>query len=267
MYECRSIEECEKELHTSISQGLDEKVASERLKRNGKNSIEEAKKKSVFSIFLSQLNDPMIYILFAATIVSLFLKEISDAIIIISVVLLNGIIGTIQETKAEKALEALKKMSSPTCVVKRNGKLKEIKAEELVVGDVIEIESGKTIPADIRLIESNNLKIEESSLTGESVPVLKNCNEKLNKGAPLGDKVNMAFMSTNVVNGRGGGIVTSIGMNTQVGKIASLIKNEKDDTTPLQKRLSDLKKDIGVLPTGLCIVLSSIAQFKKRNAE
>ncbi len=266
MYECKSIEECEKELHTSISQGLDEKVASERLKRNGKNSIEEAKKKSVFSIFLSQLNDPMIYILFAATIVSLLLKEISDAIIIISVVLLNGIIGTIQETKAEKALEALKKMSSPTCIVKRNGKLKEIKAEELVVGDVIEIESGKTIPADIRLIESNNLKIEESSLTGESVPVLKNCNERLNKGAPLGDKVNMAFMSTNVVNGRGGGIVTSIGMNTQVGKIASLIKNEKDDTTPLQKRLSDLGKVLGVLTIGLCIVLFSIALVQKRNA-
>ena len=266
MYECKSIEECEKELNTSISQGLDEKVASERLKRNGKNAIEEAKKKSAFSIFLSQLNDPMIYILFAATIVSLFLKEISDAIIIVSVVLLNGIIGTIQETKAEKALEALKKMSSPTCIVKRNGKLKEIKAEELVVGDVVEIETGKTIPADIRLVESNNLKIEESSLTGESVPVLKNCNEKLNKGAPLGDKVNMAFMSTNVVNGRGSGIVTSIGMNTQVGKIASLIKNEKEDTTLLQKRLSDLGKVLGVLTIGLCVALFLIALIQKRNA-
>ena len=266
MYECKNIEECEKELITNINDGLDEKTANERLKRNGKNELDEVKKKSVLSIFLSQLNDPMIYILFAAIVVSIFLKEISDAIIIVSVILLNGIIGTIQESKAEKALDALKKMSSPTCMVKRNGKFKEIMVENLVVGDIVEIETGKMIPADIRLVESNNLKIEESSLTGESVPVVKDSGIILKKGTSVGDKVNMAFMSTNVVNGRGIGIVTSVGMNTQVGKIASLIKNEKEELTPLQKRLSDLGKILGILTIGLCVTLFLIALIQKRNA-
>lgn len=266
MWESKTIETCEKELNTDLEKGLDEKVAFQRLQRNGKNAIEDNKKKSVVGMFLSQLNDPMIYILFAAITVSLFLKEISDSIIILAVVLLNGIIGTIQEFRAEKALDALKQLSSPMCVVKRNGTLKVIKSEELVVGDIVEIEAGKTVPADLRLFESTNMKIEESSLTGESVPSLKNCNDLLDKKTALGDKSNMAFMSTNVVNGRGMGIVVATGMRTQVGKIASLIKNEKDESTPLQKRLADLGKILGVLTITLCVVLFLIAIIQRRNA-
>ena len=202
-----------------------------------------------------------------AIIISITLKEISDAIIIVAVVLLNGVIGTIQESKAEKALEALKKMSSPSCVVIRDGQMMEIKAEELVVGDVVEIEAGRTIPADLRIIESNNLKIEEASLTGESVPVIKDANEVFEKEVPLGDRINMAYMSTNVVNGRGVGVVVSTGMNTQVGKIASLIKNEKDEMTPLQKRLADLGKLLGILAVVLCVALFVIALIQGRDVK
>jgi Ca2+-transporting ATPase len=267
MFERKKIDECEKELKTNFDKGLNSEEAKCRLERNGKNALDGGKKKNIFSIFISQLNDPMIYILFVAIIISISLKEISDAIIIIAVVLLNGIIGTVQESKAEKALEALKKMSSPTCVVKRDGHLIEIKAEELVVGDVVEIEAGRTIPADLRIIESNNLKIEEASLTGESVPVIKDANVVFDKEIPLGDRINMAYMSTNVVNGRGAGVVTAVGMNTQVGRIASLIKNEKDEMTPLQKRLADLGKLLGILAVALCVALFVIALVQGRDVK
>jgi len=267
MFERKKLEECQKELKTNFETGLSSSEAKIRLERNGKNALDEGKKKSVFSIFISQLNDPMIYILFVAIVISITLKEISDAIIIVAVVLLNGIIGTVQESKAEKALEALKKMSSPSCVVIRDGHLTEIKAEELVVGDVVEIEAGRTIPADLRIIESNNLKIEEASLTGESVPVIKDAKEVFEKEVPLGDRINMAYMSTNVVNGRGAGVVVHTGMDTQVGKIASLIKNEKDEMTPLQKRLADLGKLLGILAVVLCVALFVIALIQGRDVK
>lgn len=265
MFDRKNIETCEKELKTNIEKGLTNEEAKRRLERNGPNALEEGKKKNIFMIFLAQLNDPMIYILLVATLISLILKEVSDAIIIVAVVLLNGIIGTVQESKAEKALEALKKMSSPTCVVRRDGSVKEIKAEELVVGDVVEIEAGRTIPADIRLVECVNLKVEEASLTGESVPVLKDATVVLEENTALGDKINMAFMSTNSVNGRAVGIVTATGMDTQVGKIAKLLKNEKDEMTPLQKRLADLGKLLGILTIVLCVVLFFIALIQKRD--
>ena len=265
MFEQKNTKECEKMLKTDLENGLTSKEAEIRLKNNGKNSLDEGKKKSVIKLFMEQLNDPMIYILFAAIVISVILKEISDAIIIVAVILLNGVIGTIQEAKAEKALEALKKMSSPTCVAKRDGKLVEIKAEDLVVGDVVEIEAGRTIAADLRLIETNSVKIEEASLTGESVPSLKDANVVFDKEVPLGDRINMAYMSTNVVNGRGTGVVVSTGMNTQVGKIADLIKNEKDEMTPLQKRLADLGKLLGLLTVALCVALFVIALIQKRD--
>ncbi len=267
MFEKKKLDECEKELQTDYEVGLSSEEAKNRLNRNGKNALDEGKKKSIFGIFLSQLNDPMIYILFVAIIISISLKEISDAIIIVAVVLLNGVIGTVQESKAEKALEALKKMSSPSCVVKRDGHLIEIKAEDLVVGDVVEIEAGRTIPADLRIIECVNLKIEEASLTGESVPVIKDANAVFDKDIPLGDRINMAYMSTNVVNGRGAGVVVSTGMNTQVGKIASLIKNEKEEMTPLQKRLADLGKMLGILAVALCVSLFVIALIQQRDVK
>ena len=265
MFEQKNVSECERELKTNIKDGLTKEEAYKRLVVNGKNVLVEAKKKGAFKLFLSQLNDPMIYILFGAIFISLMLKEISDAIIIVVVVLLNGVIGTVQETKAEKALEALKKMSSPTCVVKRNGHLTEIKAEDLVVGDVVEIEAGRTVAADLRLVETNNVKIEESSLTGESVPVVKDAKIILKEEVPVGDRFNMAFMSTNVVNGRGVGIVVATGMKTQVGKIACLLKDEKNDLTPLQKRLADLGKVLGILTVILCVMLFFVALIQKRD--
>lgn len=265
MYDKKSIEACEKELKTNINKGLTNEEASRRLRQNGKNLLEEGMKKSAVKVFLSQLNDPMIYILFVAIIISLILGEYSDAIIIIAVVLLNAVIGTFQEEKAERALEALKKMSAATCIVKRDGVLEKIKTEELVIGDIVEIEAGQTIGADLRIVESNNIKIEESSLTGESVPVIKNSKVVFDKEVPLGDKVNMAFMSTNVVNGRGVGVVVSTGMNTQVGKIAKMLKNEKDEMTPLQKRLADLGKLLGILTIVLCVSLFLIAIVQKRD--
>lgn len=265
MFDKKNIEECIKELKTDVDKGLSKEEAKARLERNGKNILEEGKKKNIFKIFLSQLNDSMIYILMAAIVISLFLGETSDAIIILAVILLNSIIGTVQEAKAEKALEALKKMSSPSCVVIRDGHVEEIKAEDLVVGDIVEIEAGRTIAADLRLIETNNVKIEEASLTGESVPVVKDANVVFDKDVPLGDKVNMAFMSTNVVNGRGVGVVVSTGMSTQVGKIANLLKNEKDEMTPLQKRLADLGKLLGILTVCLCVLLFIIAIIQNRD--
>lgn len=275
MFERKKIAECEEELKTDFKAGLNSEEAKVRLDRNGKNALDEGKKKGIISIFFSQLNDPMIYILMIAIVISLFLEKpwehswslesISESIIIGVVILLNGVIGTFQEAKAEKALEALKKMSAPSCVVKRDGHLVEIKTEELVVGDVVEIEAGRTIPADLRIVEGNNLKIEEASLTGESIPVEKNANAVFDKEVPLGDRINMAYMSTNVVNGRGVGVVVATGMDTQVGKIARLIKNEKDEMTPLQKRLADLGKLLGVLAVVLCVLMFVIALIRKDN--
>lgn len=259
MFDRKAISDCENELKTNITKGLTKDEAKKRLERNGPNLLDEGKKKSIFMIFLAQLNDPMIYILFIAVVISMLFQEFSDAIIIMAVVLLNGVIGTAQESKAEKALEALKKMSSPTCVVRRDGIVQEIKAEELVVGDVVEIEAGRTIPADIRLVECVNFKVEEASLTGESVPVLKDANVVLEENTALGDKINMAFMSTNSVNGRAVGIVTSTGMDTQVGKIANLLKNEKDEMTPLQRRLADLGKVLGMLTVAICVAMFIIS--------
>lgn len=266
MYEKMKIQECEERLKTSIEKGLTEIEAQKRLLENGKNILEENKKKSTLSVFLSQLKDPMIYILMVATVVSVLLKEYSDAIIIIAVVLLNALIGTVQETKAEKALEALKRMTAPTCVVKRDGRLTEIKAENLVVGDIVELTAGRTVAADLRMIETKNVKIEESSLTGESVAILKDANVVLEKNVSLGDKINMAYMSTNVVGGRGEGIVVATGMKTEVGKIAKMIKDENEQMTPLQKKLEDLGKFLGVLTIFFCVMLFVVAMLQKRNA-
>lgn len=259
MFENKSINDCEIKMKTNVDRGLDEKQAKERLKRNGFNKLEESKKKSLIKTFFLQMNDPMIYILFVSTIISICLGEFSDAIIIVIVVLVNAFIGTIQEHKADKALEALKKMSIPTCYVKRNGIVKEIESKELVVGDIVEISAGKFVPADLRITESHNLKIEESALTGESAPVGKDANVVLKEQFSLGDRINMAYMGTNVVCGRGRGIVVATGMNTEIGKIAKMLKHEKNDTTPLQKKLSKLGEILGYLTLVICGVLCCIS--------
>ena len=173
MYETKSSLVLEKEFNTSIENGLSSDESNELLRKNGLNVIETAKKKSIFIKFLLQFKDPMIYVLLFAGVISFVLKEWADGAIILFVILLNAIVGTIQEARAEKALDALKKMSSPTCFVRRDGKMIEIPASEVVVGDLIVLEEGNIVPADIRLTKSFNIKADESSLTGESVPVEK----------------------------------------------------------------------------------------------
>ncbi len=259
-----SAEVCE-QLEVSPSAGLSTEQAKERLARFGANEFSAKKPKTKLSMFLSQLNDPMIYILFAAAAISLFLKEVGDAAIILAVVLLNAIIGMTQEAKAEAALAALKQMTSPTALVRRDGRLLDLPAKELVPGDVVVLDAGRVVPADLRLITSVNLKVDESALTGESVPSEKDAFFVAGGKTGVGDRLNMAFSSTNVTYGRGEGVVTTTGMNTEIGRIATLLGNEKEEMTPLQKRLADLGKLLGILAVVICAALFGIAVIQKRD--
>jgi len=259
-------EEIINELSSNLINGLSSSEAKSRLEKNGLNKLQGKKKKSLLQLFFSQINDVMIYILLIASIISAVVGEISDAIIILIVIFINAIIGVIQESKAEKALEALKSMSTPKALVKRDGNVIEIPSEEVVVGDIIVIDAGRYIPADLRLIETANLKIEESAFTGESVPAEKNSNIILDdKEVPIGDQHNMAFMSTLVTYGRGVGIVVNTGMNTQIGKIAKMLDAEDDNTTPLQKKLAQLGKTLGFIAVGISILMFIVSIFQGRD--
>ena len=269
MFETKSAKEVLQELDVNPSQGLTSEEASLRLEKYGPNKLAEKKKTPLFLVFLGQFNDPMIFILLAAALLSIAISiynsihdgesfDFADPIIIMGVCVLNAIIGTVQENKAEKSLEALKKMSSPTCVVRRDGKLVELKAEELVPGDIVILEEGRTVPADLRLISSINLKTDESSLTGESLPVEKDANIVFSDAVGVGDRVNMAYMSTPVVYGRGEGVVALTGINTETGKIAKMLSEGEDDTTPLQKQLAKLSKFLGLLTIGIVVLLFGI---------
>lgn len=235
MYYRKSITETCEELNTAQSTGLTQEEAKKRLLSDGPNALVEKKAKTKLQMFLAQLKDTLIYILFAAAAISIALNEITDAIIILLVVLLNAVIGMVQESKAEAALEALKNLSSPYAMVRREGRVMEIPASELVVGDLVILEAGRIIPADLRLIQSVNLKIEESALTGESVPVDKNADMVADKEVGIGDRLNMAFSSTSVSYGRGEGVVVYTGMDTEIGKIAAMISESTEELTPLQK--------------------------------
>ncbi|HNX16606.1 MAG TPA: cation-translocating P-type ATPase [Bacilli bacterium] len=275
MFETKSAKETVQELEVNPQQGLSTEEATKRLVTHGYNRLTEKKKKSIFAVFFSQFNDPMIYILLAAALLSIgisiysyfspdivdkpsILEIISDPIIILAVVVLNATIGTVQEGKAEKSLEALKKMSSPTCVVRRDGKIAEIRAEELVPGDIVILEEGRTIPADLRLLESINLKTDESSLTGESLPVEKNAHFVFTEAVGVGDRVNAAYMSTPVVYGRGEGVVIATGMNTETGKIAKMLSEDQNETTPLQKKLAGISKFLGIITIVIVILIFGV---------
>ena len=259
-------EEIIQELSSNLINGLSSSEAKSRLEKNGLNKLQGKKKKSLLQLFFSQINDVMIYILLIAAIISAIVGEISDAIIILIVIFVNAIIGVIQESKAEKALEALKSMSTPKALVRRDGNVIEIPSEEVVVGDIIVIDAGRYIPADLRLIETANLKIEESAFTGESVPSEKNSHVIVeNKEVPIGDQHNMAFMSTLVTYGRGVGIVVNTGMNTQIGKIAKMLDEEDDNTTPLQKKLAQLGKTLGFAAVGISILMFIVSMFQGRD--
>lgn len=220
----------------------------------GHNVLKEAPEKNALQRFLAQLNDPLIFILFIAASISMLLGEYSDTLIILSVILVNALVGVIQEGKAQRALHALKELSSPKALLIKDGNTTEIPAADLIPGDEVLLDAGRQVPADLLITESNCLKIEESALTGESLPVEKDAGTH-----------NRAYLSTNVTYGRGKGTVTAIGMDTEIGKIASLINEAPAESTPLQKRLSDLGKLLSILSIALCALLFLIAIIQHRN--
>ena len=245
-------------------QGLTTKEAQERLKQYGYNKLNEEKQKSIFAMFLSQLLNPMTAILIAAVVLSVILKDYSEAIIIAIVIIANAIIGTVQEKKAQNALEALKKLSVLKATVLRDGSIKNINAEELVPGDIVYLAEGQEVPADMRLIETHSMKVNETALTGESVPVEKDCNNISDDDTPIADRLDRAYMSTAVTYGRGVGEVTGTGMNTEIGKIADMVSKEKEKPSPLQKAMSNLSKWLGLACVAICVIIFVIGLIQKQ---
>ncbi|HJV44163.1 MAG TPA: calcium-translocating P-type ATPase, SERCA-type [Bacillota bacterium] len=247
----QSAQECMEVMQTDLMKGLSSKAAKERLEQVGENILEEKEKVSAWMLLLGQFKDFMVLVLLAATLISGLLGEYTDAITIIAIVILNGILGFVQEYKAEKSLGALKELTAPTAHVIRDGELKKIPAKEIVPGDLVYFEGGDRIPADIRIVSGNGLHVEESALTGESVPVMKMDNTIQKKDVSLGDQSNMAFMGTLVTRGTGQGIVIGTGMKTEMGKIADLIQSTEAMQTPLQQRLEQLGKILIVVALAL----------------
>ncbi|HHX59787.1 MAG TPA: HAD-IC family P-type ATPase, partial [Epulopiscium sp.] len=266
MWFSKSQERVLQELSVNPATGLTGEEVKSRLENYGENKLKGKPKKGLLSLFFAQLKDMLIYVLLGAAVITLAIGEYVDATIIILVIILNAAIGVIQEYKAEKAIEALQQMTTPKSLVRRDGELKEISSEEIVPGDIIVLEAGRFIPADIRLIESANLQIEESALTGESVPSEKNANNlHEDPKTPIGDKSNMAFMSTLATYGRGEGVVVATAMETEIGKIAKILDEDTNEMTPLQKRLDELGKVLGFLAIGICALIFIIALFQKRD--
>lgn len=262
-----SVEEVIKNYNSSDN-GLSTEEAKVRLEKNGKNKLEEGKKESLFHRFVMQLADPMIIILIVAAAVSAITAAVghtgegyADVIIILFVVIINAVLGVYQESKAEKAIEALQEIAAATSKVLRNGKMEVIHSEDLVVGDVIVLEAGDSVPADCRIIDCASMKIEEAALTGESVPVNKKVDAINPEGSddiPLGDRKNMCYMGSNVVYGRGKAVVVATGMDTEMGKIADALNDAKDGDTPLQKKLNQLSKVLSFIVLGICVFIFAL---------
>lgn len=245
--------------------GLTEEEAEKRFITYGKNELEAGKKKSLLVLFFEQFKDIMIIILLIAALISGVIGEITDASIILVVVILNAILSVVQETKAEKSLDALKKMSSPFARVKRDGIIKEVKSEDLVPGDIVILEAGNLVPADMRLFEGYSLKVEEAALTGESLPVDKTTEKIKTKDLVIGDRINMAYSSSNVTYGRAVGVVTATGMNTEVGKIAGHLAKVENQETPLQKKLKELSKYLTIGIIIISIVIFGVGVLNGRD--
>jgi len=259
---------------SSDAKGLTDSEALKRLEEFGHNKLAEAKKISIVRRFFSQFADPMIIFLLVAAVISAVTsayahESFTDVFVILFVVILNAVMGVIQESKAEKAIDALKQMTAATCKVMRNGEIRHIKNEDLVPGDIVLLEAGDSVPADCRLLESYSLKIEESALTGESVPVDKfidiiNLRDG-EKDVPLGDRKNMAYMGSTVVYGRGTAVVTQTGMNTEMGKIADALTQAEEEVTPLQQKLNHLSKVLTVMVVGICLFIFVFGLFKSKS--
>jgi Ca2+-transporting ATPase len=266
MWFTKSNEEVLKELNVDPSKGLSDNEVKVRIEKFGANKLLAKKKQSIILMFVMQLKDWLIYVLFVAVIITIFMGEYIDASIILLVIVINAVLGVIQEVKAGKAIEALQKLSHHMALVIRNGIVKEIHSTNIVPGDILILDAGRIIAADIRIIESANLQVEESALTGESVPSEKNATVVLDDSkTPLGDRVNMAFMSTHITLGRGVGVAVETGMSTQVGKIANIINTEKKSKTPLEIKLDGLGKTLGLIAVGICIIIFVISLLQGRD--
>ncbi len=269
MWETLRKEQVIKQLGTDKKTGLGKEEVARRQQKYGKNKLKDKPKESIGIKFIKQFNDFMIIILIIAAIISAIISNLQgendyiDSIIIIGIVVLNAFMGVIQEAKAEKSIEALQEMTPPKAKVIREGKNQEIKAEDLVPGDIIILEAGNYVPADSRILESFNLKIEESSLTGETEPVKKDADKICKEKIPVGDRNNMAYMSSIIVNGNGKAVVTETGMETMVGKIAHMMMKEEAPETPIQKKLEQVGKILGIVCLIICFLIFVIGIIKK----
>ena len=262
VFHSKKAEEAVKELSSDLQKGLTESQVIEKRKQYGENKLREKKKKTNLQRFIDQFKDVMIIILLIAALISFVIacsegnpKEFFEPALILLIVIMNALMGVIQESKAEKALDALKNMSAPHARVIRDGEEKIIDASDLVPGDIIRLEAGDFIPADARLIKSASLKSEESALTGESVPSEKDASVVIDDNAPLGDRSNMVFSGCSVTYGTATAVVTATGMDTEMGKIANLLENEEDTQTPLQKKLAELGKYLGIMALAACAII------------
>jgi len=265
MWFTKTIEAVLKELGIDSAQGLSDKEALTRLNKYGANTLLAEKKKNIFLLFFEQLKNWLIYILLGAVVITIFMGEYVDAVIIMLVIIINAVLGVIQEVKAGKAIEALQKLTISKALVRRNGVAQEIDSEKIVPGDILILDAGRIIAADIRLIESINLRIDESSLTGESVPSEKEATLiQSDLKTALGDRLNLGFMSTTITSGRGLGIVVETGMETEIGEIASIINTEVKSKTPLEIRLDKLGKTLGIIAIVICVLIFIIAMLQGR---
>lgn len=252
-----------KTLHTS-EEGLSDAEAAERLKKHGRNALRSKPPKTILQMLKAQIIDPMVLILIGAAAFSAILQEWTEAAVIFVIVIVNAVIGIVQEKKAQSSLEALRNMSAPTARVLRQGEESVIPASELVVGDVVMLGDGDMVPADLRLIDSANLKVQEASLTGESVPSEKEAEDLLPEDCPLGDRSNMAYTSAIVTYGRATGVVVATGMDTEVGNIAGMLDNQDDTDTPLKRKLNAVGKTLTIVGLIVCALIFAIGTFYQR---
>ena len=266
----KSINEVLKDQNVNSKVGLSDSEVNERLQKYGENKLDEVKKKTLLQRFIYQLKDVMIYVLLIASVINVIahgIDGLTEAVIILMVVLINAVVGVVQESRAEKTLEALKELSTPRAIVRRNGEVIEIDSKELVPGDIVIIDAGRYIPADLRLIETQNLQVEESAFTGESHAVNKDANFiAQDHNIPMGDKINLAYSSTLATYGRGEGVVIGTGMNTEIGKIAKALTSEDDNETPLQRKLDTLGKTLGYIAMIVCFVIFILGVLQGRSA-
>jgi Ca2+-transporting ATPase len=254
-YYSMDVKDVATDLDVNISEGLKYEEVEGRIKTYGTNSLKESKGKTLFQMVIEQFKSFIVLILIAASVLSIAIDEIVDGAVILGIVILNAVLGIIQEKKASNALSALKEMAAPRAKVIRDGKISTVESKELVPGDIVVLEAGDYVPADIRLVESINLKIDESALTGESVAVEKNADNIYDEEIQIADRDNCAYMSTIVTYGRGKGIVTGTSMNTEIGKIASMLNEAVSEETPLQKKLDSFGKLLGIVCILVCVII------------